>query len=444
MTVKTEISIAQMAQMILDGAKKRGIKDVKVVASQSRNVSTVFRKGIVDKVQESTRRDVSVHLYENGRYSASTSNDFRPEAMDRFLDSAVTLTRAMEKDPYRELTDPSLYKGRKEMDLKLYDKAVAVFSPQQRNDLAKEAEAAAMIAAGDLAISAEASMETQTASAVQLHSNGFEGRESGTQAWLFAEISLKDEGDRRPSGWEVLGSRFAADIINPSAIGRQAVDRALLKLKSKKIETQKCPMIVENRAVSRLLGGLLSATSGRSLQQKRSFLETFEGKQIASPAFSVIDNPFIESGFGSRLFDSEGIAAKEMPIIENGVFKNFFIDTYYGKKLGRRPTTGGSSNLLISPGTKSLSELVADVSNGILVRGFIGGNSNSTTGDFSLGVYGTRIENGQLTDAVSELNISGNHKDIWQKLSQVGSDPWKYSATLAPSLLFDEIQFSGN
>ena len=444
MTTKTEQSIEQTAQMILDGAKKRGIRDIKVVASQSRNVSTVYRKGVVDKVQESTRKDVTVHLYENGRYSASTSNDFRAEAMDKFLDSAVALTRAMEKDPYRELTDPALYQGRRDIDLKLFDRNVENFSSQQRNELAQEAEAAAMVAAGEQAISAESSMETQSASAIQLHSNGFEGRESGTQAWLFAEVSLKDEGDKRPSGWEVLGSRFASDMTNAAEIGRQAALRASLKLKTKKTETQKCPMVVENRAVGRLLGGLLSATSGRSLQQKRSFLEAHEGQQIASNVFSITDSPFIVSGFGSRLFDSEGIAAKELPVFVNGVFKNFFIDTYYGKKLGRTPTTGGASNLVLTPGEKSLDDLMAGIANGILVRGFLGGNSNSTTGDFSLGVYGTRIENGQLTDAVSELNISGNHTDVWKKLSAVGNDPWRYSTTRAPSLLFDEIQFSGN
>lgn len=441
MTIKT---IEQTAQMVLKGAQKRGIKDVKVVASQSRSVSTVFRKGVADKVEESAQRSVTVHLYDNGKYSASTSNDFRADAVEHFLDSAVALTKAMEKDPFRELTDPKLYQGRQDVDLALYDDAVEKFSAEKRNDLAKEAEGAALEAAGDKAISAEASMETQAASSYQVHSNGFEGAKAGTQAWLFTEISLKDEGDKRPSGWDVKGSRFAGDMMNASAVGKGAVERASLKLSTTKMETQKCPMVVENRTVSRLLGGLLSAASGRSVQQKRSFLETFEGKEIASNGFSIVDDPFIKSGFGSRLFDSEGIAAQKMPIIENGVFKNFFIDTYYGKKLKRPPTTGGSSNLVILPGEKSLQELIADIPKGVLVRGFIGGNSNSTTGDFSLGVFGTIIENGELTDAVSELNISGNHKELWKRLSQVGNDPWMYSSSRVPSLFFDEIQFSGN
>lgn len=444
MTQQKDQTIEQTAQMLLDGAKKRGIGDVKIVVKLSRNISTVYRKGLIDKVEESSRKELTLHLYDNNRYSVNASNDFRTMALEQFLDSAVALTRAMEPDPFRELTDPALYRGRERLDLKIVDPDFESLTTQRRNDLAREAEAAAMSAAGDKAISAEAGLETQTATSVQLHSNGFEGYNADTQAWLYTEISLKDSGERRPESWDVIGSRCMHDLSDAAAVGQQAAARAMLQMNPERLQTQKCPMIVENRVAERLLDGLISATRGNMLQQKRSFLENCEDTQIASEVFSLIDNPFVESGFGSRLFDAEGIAAKVFPIVEQGVLKNFYIDTYYGKKLGRRPTTGNRSNLVLAPGGKSLDDLVKDVHDGILVRGFIGGNSNSTTGDFSLGVFGTRITNGRLAEAVSEANISGNHKELWKKLVQVGNDPWIYSKTRIPSLLFDEIQFSGN
>ncbi len=444
MTSNTEQSIEQTAQWLLDAAKKRGISAVKVVVKQSRDVSTVYRKGMIDKVEESSRKQVSLHLYDNNRYSVSTSNDFRTTALDRFLDNATALTRAMEPDPLRELTDPALYRGRESLDLKLVDTDFESLTAQRRNELAQEAEAAAMEAAKDRAVSAEAGVETHTDRLVQLHSNGFEGNMAETQAWLFTEISLKDSGDRLAEGWDVFGTRFARDMTGAAALGQHAAARAAFQLNPKRLKTQQCPMIVENRAAAQLLDGLFSALHGRLLQQKRSFLENCENTQIASGVFSLIDNPFVESGFGSRLFDPEGISAKVFPVVEQGIFKNFYIDTYYGKKLGREPTTGSNSNLVIVPGEKSLDDLVRDIHNGILVRGFIGGNSNSTTGDFSLGVYGTKIENGRLTGAVSEANIAGNHKEIWKKLVKVGNDPWIYNTIHSPSLLFDEIQFSGN
>jgi PmbA protein len=441
MSVSNELKT--MTGKALDGAVKRGVKGVRAVGYRARNVSVTYRKGRPDKVAESTRRSLTLHLYIDGKYSACETNDLRPDALERFLDSAVAMTRAMTKDEFRVMPDPALYEGREDRDLKLFDPAVGAVTPDERNDKAHAVESAALAAAGDLAISAEASYEDEEGEVYQVHSNGFEGSKKGSQFWLFAEISIKDEGDKRPSGWSIGGSRMRAELPDTAVVGRETFERAKHRLGSKKIESQKLPMIVENRTVGRLLGKLLGVTSGRSLQQKRCFLEGKIGEQVGSKLLTIIDDPFVECGFGSRLFDSEGISAKVMPVFDKGVFKNFYIDTYYGKKLKLPPTTGGRSNVIIPPGKKSLDQLVGDIKKGILVRGFIGGNSNSTTGDFSLGVYGTLIEKGKLGDAIAEMNISGNHLELWKKLVAVGNDPWLYSSTRVPSLVFDDVQFSG-
>jgi PmbA protein len=353
------------------------------------------------------------------------------------------MTEAMTPDKYRVMPDPDLYLGRKNLDLKLFDPAVADVTPDDRNGQARTIEGAALEAAGDIAISAEASYEDEEGEVYQVHSNGFEGSKKGSQFWQFAEISVRDEGDKRPSGWSMGGSRMREALPAPEQVGAETAERAVQRMGSKKIESQKMPMIVENRTVSRLLGKLLAVTSGRALQQKRCFLEGKIGEEVGSKLLTITDDPFIESGFGSKLFDGEGISAKVMPVFDQGVFKSFFIDTYYGKKLDLPPTTGSRSNIVIPPGKKSLDQLVAEIDKGILVRGFIGGNSNSTTGDFSLGVYGTLIEKGKLGGAVSEMNISGNHLELWKQLVAVGSDPWPYSSMLTPSLVFDDVQFAG-
>ena len=80
---------------------------------------------------------------------------------------------------------------------------------------------------------------------------------------------------------------------------------------------------------------------------------------------------------------------------------------------------------------------------GIIVTGFIGGNSNSTTGDFSFGIVGLFVENGQIVKPVNEMNISGNAKEVWNQLVEMGNDPYQYSSNLVPSMLFEGIQFSG-
>jgi PmbA protein len=202
-------------------------------------------------------------------------------------------------------------------------------------------------------------------------------------------------------------------------------------------------MPTENRVAGRLVGALLGPLGGRALQQKQSFLEGQLGKTIGSKLLTVTDDPLIVRGFGSRLYDGDGIAAKKMPVFEAGVLKTYYIDVYYGRKLQVAPTTGSSSNLVIPPGKKSLAELLKDTKEAILVTGFLGGNSNSTTGDFSFGIQGFRVRKGERAEAIVEMNISGNQKDLWKKLSAIGSDPWPYSSVRTPSLVFDGIQIAG-
>ncbi len=83
------------------------------------------------------------------------------------------------------------------------------------------------------------------------------------------------------------------------------------------------------------------------------------------------------------------------------------------------------------------------MSEGILVTGFLGGNSNSLTGDFSFGIHGFRVRKGQLAEPIGEMNISGNHLELWKKLVAVGNDPYPYSPMRTPTLVFEDVSVAG-
>jgi PmbA protein len=435
--------LERTAALAIDGARRRGVGDVKAVVARSRSVSVTYRKGRPDKVEESVRRGLSLYLYDAGRYTACETNDLREEALDRFLDSAVALVRETKPDPFREITDPALYAGRRDLDLGTHDPAIAALTPAARHELAARAEAAVLAEAGAAAVAAEAGFEDEESELFQACSNGFAGGKRGTRFGLYAEVSLADAGDKRPSDSEFASVRRLAALPAPEAIGLGAAQRARAKLGAAPMATMTLPIIVENRAVGRLLGRLLAALGGRALQQEQSFLTGALGSAVGSPALDVVDDPFLIGGAASRLFDGEGITAAPRRLFTRGVLETYYLDTYYAKKLGARPTTGGSSNVVVTPGARSVAELTRDVGRGLIVRGFVGGNSNPTTGDFSLGVYGTMIENGAPGRAVAEMNISGNHKELWHRLAATGDDPWLYGSLRSPSLLFDAVQLSG-
>jgi PmbA protein len=201
--------------------------------------------------------------------------------------------------------------------------------------------------------------------------------------------------------------------------------------------------VVENRAAGRLVSFLLGPLGARALQQRQSFLEGKVGTKVGSARLDFSDDPLVPRGLGSRLFDGEGLTARRFPVFEGGVLRGHYVDSYYGRKLSMAPTTRSPSNLAWRLGEAGRDGLVAQAGEGVLVTGFLGGNSNATTGDFSLGVQGFRIAGGRLGAPLSEMNVSGNHLELWRRLAAVGDDPYRYSAMRTPTLVFEGVQFAG-
>ena len=164
---------------------------------------------------------------------------------------------------------------------------------------------------------------------------------------------------------------------------------------------------------------------------------------VASPVLTLIDDPHRKGYPGYRLFDPEGMATLRRTVIEQGKLNTYFLNTYYANKLKMQPTISSPSLLTMPGGKGNALSLAGSVKNGIFVTGFNGGNCNTATGDFSYGIEGFRVENGQITKPVNEMVMTGNMLDLWKKLVTTGDDALKTTAWQIPSLLFDNIEFAG-
>ncbi|MEW6196108.1 MAG: TldD/PmbA family protein [Bacteroidota bacterium] len=432
----------ELAEWAMDYALKCGADESVASVYNSRDIEIEYRDKKLDKLQESTQNSLNLQIYVSHRYSSHSTSDLRKEELKKFIEEAVASTKYLTEDTFRSLPDPKYYPAKTDIDLKLNDSSYKTIDSAERVKIASEIEKEAM-AVSDQIISTTSGYYDSYYENVRVHSNGFKGESNGTVFSAGAEVTVKDKDGGRPEDWFYATTRFKNEIPSPEILGREAAKRALRKIGQKKIESGKYTMLVENRASGRMLSVFSGAMTARAIQQKSSFLDGMLDKKIASEKLTVIDDPFIEKGMGSKLFDGEGLAAKKRVIIDKGVLKYYFVDNYYGKKLGWEPTTGSPSNLVFEYGTKSLDELVKDIKKGILVNGFIGGNSNSTTGDFSFGIVGLLIENGTIIKPVNEMNISGNAKEVWNQFVEMGNDPYMYSSWRVPSMLFEDIQFSG-
>jgi len=424
-------------------AKSAGADDCQVGIGSQRNVEISYRQRRPENIKEATTKQLSIQVFVNGRYSSQSTSDLRKDSLQAFITNAIATTKLLAEDPFRSLPDPKYYKGRQKMDLGGIDPQYKEFSPEDRHNLVKAIENTVLEKGGDKVISVTAEENDGYSESVIMNSNGFEGYVENTFYVAGAQMTVQDEGDRRPNGYNYVVTLNRKDLPTPEEIGAECVRRTLNLLGAKKIKTETLPIIIENQGVGRIFGGFLSAMNGRSIQQKQSFLADKKGTQVGSKHFTIIDDPFVKGGLGSRLFDGDGFAAKKRVIIDKGILKEFYVDWYYSRKLEWEPTSGGTSNLILPPGKRSVEEIMKDLGRGVFITGFIGGNSNPTTGDASIGIIGQLFEGGKPVQAISEMNISDNHLKLWNKLVEVANDPYNYSSLRFPSLVFEDIVVSG-
>jgi PmbA protein len=435
-----------LARFGIKAAKGAGAQDARVHVTREREVSAEWRDGKVDRIRESTSQNLSISLFVNQRYSSNTTSDLREAALERFIADCVDLTRHLAQDPHRHLPDPSRYQDMTTADLELFDSSVAEISAEQRLADAAALEVAVREHGQSMTInSADSSAGDTTTNTVCVTSNGFEGEgQERTRLVRYVGLSV-DAGDgRKPQSWSYGVRRFVDALPSIDAMGKEAARRAAEQIGSRPVSTGRYEVIIENRSVPRIARFLIQAMRGSQVQQKRSFLEGRIGEQIAVEWLDLTSDPHVPRGLGSAPWDNEGMATRRMPVIEHGVLKNLFLDTYYASKLEMEPTSANQGNLVWSTGDRGVEAMLSEVERGIVVTSFLGGNSNSTTGDFSLGVKGLLVEKGHVVHPVSEVNMAGNHLEFWKQLVEVGDDPWVSSSYRTPSLRFRDVQISGS
>jgi len=435
------VELKERAAQAVEIAQKAGAQDAWSKASQSRDVQFEYRDGSLEKVKDTMSQNLGIRVYAGGRYSSHSTTDLNPDRLRGFITEAVAITGALEPDEYRRITPETLFTDRPTDNLDLVDVSVEALEREQRVNWCRALDEVAH--QHERVISATSGVYDGTQKSASASSNGFLGEQQSTYCWFGAEVTLRDQGDKRAEDSFYAGGAHVIDLPDPETVGKTALERTLSRLDSEKGPTVKASMVVDSRAAASLIGRLLGSANARSVQQGRSFWTPLLGEEAFSQKLTIVDDPLIVRGLASRHYDNEGISSKTLPIVENGVVRNIYVDTYYGRKGDMAPTTGSASNRVVKLGSQSLEQLLAEVGTGVYVTSWLGGNADSTTGDFSLGLRGHMIENGKIGRPVGEMNVTGNLRDLFTRLELVGNDPYPYSATLAPSLVFADVDFSG-
>ena len=431
----------KLAQWAMDFALKNGCQASRVSLYNGSSSSLEVRNMKIDRLQQASESSLVIQLFVDGRFGSFSTNRLDKKELENFIKNGIDSTRYLAEDKARTLPDESRYYKGGQPDLELYDPKSENVNPDDKVSLAMNT-CDEVMGKDERIISVESSYSDDSTFRYIVTSNGFEGENSSSSFSLVSSVSIKGDGDARPSSYWYDSALFYDSLLK-QGIGTKALERVIRKLGQKKVASGKYTMVVDNMNSSRLLSPLIEAIYGSSIQQKNSFLIDKLDQKVVSDKLFVTDKPHTKRSPGARYFDGEGVATNKLAVFDGGVLKTYYINTYDANKLNVAPTISTPSILTMNLGNKDTEGLIAATPKGILITGFNGGNSNSTTGDFSYGVEGFLIENGKLTQPLSEMNITGNMLTLWSNLLEIGNDPRESSSWKIPSLAFEGVDFSG-
>ena len=431
----------ELAQWAMEYALKNGCQAARLNLHNNSNTSFEVRNMKIDSLKQASESGLAIQLFVDGRYGGIATNRLDKKELELFIMNGIESIRYLAVDEARMLPDATLYYKGGGTDLQLYDPKFPKIQPDDKVALAMNV-CNEIMGRDERVVSAESSYSDDDHFNYSITSNGFEGESSSSHFTLFASAIIRGEGDARPSAWWHESSLYYDRLIK-DGIGQKALERALSRLGQTKTASAKMPMVVDYLVSNQLLSPVISAINGAAIQQQNSFLLDRIQQKVFNDRMTIVDEPHLIKSPGARYFDGEGIATKKRNIFDAGVLNIYFIDSYNSNKLNMPITVASPSILTMSGGTKNAEGLARTLEKGIMVTGFNGGNCNPTTGDFSYGIEGFLIENGKITKPVYEMNISGNMLTLWSNLVEIGNDARQTSRRRIPSLLFDNVDFSG-
>ena len=450
----TEYEI-QSARHCISYALEHGASAARAALNKSSIDSCNLLNGELDKVTHSTDRSIYLYLYVNGRYGTFSTNRFETSELEGFIRNAIEMVGMLGEDACRKLPDHSreASDAKTGRELGLYDESINQSDSESRLAKIKEMSIyGKVIPEGCTIISEECEYSESHDDSFLIDSQGFEGRHTESSYNCFTEITVQDTEGNKYSGywWDAANQDNKVGLKECSM---KALERAASQIGPKPRKSGKYRMVVDTSAATRLLSPVINALNGSALQQKMSFLDGTLGTQVFPEEMTLMDLPREYGKSGARMYDSEGVATANAHIIENGVVKQYFVNTYNAAKMDMTPTVEDISRPYMKPFMKgkalqdtekdvSLKDILQLCGNGILVTGFNGGNSNPVTGDFSFGIEGFAFSKGKITHPVREMLITGNLMELWNSLIAAGSDMRQSVRWQVGSLAFENVTFS--
>jgi len=430
-----------LVHMALEEAARHGVDQAEVSASHDTGLSATARLGDVENLEYTNDRGIGITVYKDSRKGSASTSDISPAAIREAVAKACTFATYTAKDPHSGLADAELMcTDVRDLDLDhpwTLDASAAI-------SLAIECEGIALKHDPRISNSEGATVSYNRGSHAYGNTHGFIGSRSKTSHSISCVV-LATEGDEMQRDYYYSAARDPADLESTQLIGETAAKRAVRRLGARKIKTTKAPVLFIPELARGFIGHSIGAIAGGAQYRRATFLLNASGEKIFPDFLCIEERPHLRKAMSSKSYDAEGVATYDRDIVTDGVLQGYVLSSYSARRLGLATTAnaGGAQNLIVPGNAGDLESMIAEMGTGLIVEELIGQGVNPVTGDYSRGVVGQWVENGEIKYPVHEVTIAGNLRELYGRIASIGSDQDMRGGIRCGSLLVEEMTIAG-
>ena len=447
-------NIQSFQEKLFEAAKAQGFLDYEIYFAASRSFQVKIFKGEIAEYKNADTAGLSFR----GTYKGNMAY-FYTEKLDEGLIPGLLASAIQNAGLIEEKEQQALYPGDAPSDymaMDTYFAALDHISPEEKIQAAKTMEKAAYEADPRVISIDHCVVATTNSSSYIANSLGLCLENQSNYAYAYLEPRVTEDVETKIAFEVWSGTDWQQ--FHPENLAKQAVHKALAALHAKTPQSGQYPVVFDRFAAIDMLETFMNAFYAEKVQKGFSLLEGKLGQAVASQAVTIRDDAYVPGGIGNTPFDSEGVAAKNKVLVENGILRTYLYNLKSAKK-DSVPSTGNgfkasfkapvetsAINFYIQPSAHPLDDLYAAAGNGILVTDLAGMHSgaNPISGDFSLSANGFRIENGRIVGPIEQFTISGNFFTLLRDIQMVADDLTFGIGTVgAPAILVKELNIAG-
>ena len=436
--VKDQEYLESKASYCLELAKKLGATDASVNVGSSISETVNFRNKKLDESNRSDNLGIDITTFIGKKKSSISSSNLLKENLNVLIEKCIETTKNTPEDEFNALPDKDLL-AKEVKELNLYDDTH--IENNDKIEYLSKLEASA--SKNKKIINTESSFTEDKSNFILANTYGFR-KGFKTSSFVASSVAVAKDDKSMERDYEYTLKCHLKDIKSAEELGKVAAEQTIRKLSPRKIGSEKIAIIFDKRIAKGILSTFASAITSSAISRGTSFLKDKIGQKIFSNSISIFDKPDILKGLGSQSFDSEGVKTETLKLVEQGILKDYLLDTYNGKKLNLKSNgrCGGTSNLYFDNGNVSYKDLLSSNSKCLYITQTIGHGSNIITGDYSVGATGFLVENGEFKYPVNEITIAGNFKDMFQNITLANDLEFEYS-TNSPTMMIEGMVVAG-